>query len=217
MLRDLEEKYGPLLETIWPEEYSFKDHFKQLIITILSQNTSNANTIRAYRGLADAFEVTPQVIATADSTLLKEAIRSGGLYNIKAKRLKDVAKAVLEQFNGDIGSVLALPQAEAKTKLMELPGIGDKTADVLLTSTHSYKKVLPIDTHFNRVAKRLGLVKANANYHEVQEAYMSFIPEAHRERASGLLWLLGKHTCRARHPQCAECPLNRICEYSNKP
>jgi len=217
LLEALEEKYGPFWETIWPEEYTFKDQFKQLIITILSQNTSNANTIRAYRGLADAFEVTPEVISTADSNLLKEAIRSGGLYNIKAKRLKEVSKAVLEKFSGDIGSVLALPKEEAKTKLMELPGIGDKTADVLLTSKHSYQKVLPIDTHFDRVAKRLGLAKANANYNKVQEAYMKFIPEAYRKRASGLLWLLGKNTCRAQNPKCTECPLRRICEYANKP
>ena len=114
LLEALEEKYGPFLETIWPEEYTFKNKFKKLIITILSQNTSNTNTIRAYRGLADAFEVTPEVISTADSNLLKEAIRSGGLYNIKAKRLKDVSKAVLEKFGGDIGSVLALPKEEAK-------------------------------------------------------------------------------------------------------
>lgn len=216
LLKTLEEKYGPFLETIWPEEYSFKDQFKKLIITILSQNTSNANTIRAYRGLEDEFEITPEVIASADTNQLKEAIRSGGLYNIKAKRLKEVSKAVLEKFDGDVDSVLALPKEKAKTKLMELPGIGDKTADVLLTSIHSYQKVLPIDTHFDRVAKRLGIAKVKANYNEVQEAFMKFLPESYRERASGLLWLLGKNTCRAQNPKCAECPLKRICEYTNK-
>ncbi|MDH5448413.1 MAG: endonuclease III [Candidatus Bathyarchaeota archaeon] len=213
LLNTLEEKYGPLWETIWPEEYSFKDQFKKLVITILSQNTSNANTIRAYRGLAAKFEITPEVLASADIDQLKEAIRSGGLYNIKAKRLRDISKAVLEKFNGDVESVLALPKEEAKTNLMELPGIGDKTADVLLTSRYSYQKILPIDTHFDRVAKRVGIAKTNANYNEVQEAYMKFLPEAYRERASGLLWLLAKNTCRAQNPKCGECPLKEICEY----
>jgi len=216
LMNALETKYGSLWETIWPEEYSFKDQFKKLIITILSQNTSNANTIRAYRGLAAKFEVTPEVLASADMNELKEAIRSGGLYNVKAKRLKDVSKAVLEKFNGDVASVLALPKEEAKTKLMELHGIGDKTADVLLTSRYSYQKVLPIDTHFDRVAKRLGIAKLNANYDQVQKAYMKFLPEAHRERASGLLWLLAKKTCRAQNPKCSECPLKEICEYRTK-
>jgi len=212
----LEAKYGNLWETIWPEEYSFKDQFKKLIITVLSQNTSNANTIRAYRGLAEKFEVTPQTLVSADINQLKEAIRSGGLYNVKAKRLKDVARAVLEKFDGDVASVLALPKEEAKKKLMELPGVGNKTADVLLTSKHSYQKVLPIDTHFDRVAKRLGIAKPNASYDEVQNACMSFLPEAYRERASGLLWLLAKKTCRAQRPKCGECPLSRKCEYEAK-
>ena len=216
MLKTLEEKYGPFWETIWPEEYSFKDQFKKLIITILSQNTSNANTIRAYRGLADKFEITPDVLASADTDQLKEAIRSGGLYNIKAKRLKEISKVVLEKFDSDLDSVLILPKEKAKARLMELPGVGDKTADVLLTGIHSYQKVLPIDTHFNRVAKRLGIAKANDNYNKVQKAYMKFLPEPYREQASGLLWLLGKKTCRAQNPKCTECPLNRICEYASK-
>jgi endonuclease-3 len=216
LMNALETKYGSFWETIWPEEYSFKDQFKKLIITILSQNTSNANTIRAYRGLAAKFEVTPGVIANADINQLKEAIRSGGLYNVKAKRLKDVSKAVIEKFNGDVASLLALPKEEARAKLMELPGVGDKTADVLLTSKYSYQKVLPIDTHFDRVAKRLGIAKLNANYDEVQRAYMKLLPEAYRGRASGLLWLLAKKTCRAQNPKCVECPLIRICEHAAK-
>jgi endonuclease-3 len=214
LMNALEARYGSLWETIWPEEYSFKDPFKKLIITVLSQNTSNANTIRAYKGLAAEFQVTPSVLASANINKLKEAIRSGGLYNVKAKRLKDVSRAVLENFRGDVASILALPQEKARKKLMELPGIGDKTADVLLTSKYSYQKVLPIDTHFDRVAKRLGIAKPNASYDEVQNAYMAFLPEAYRDRASGLVWLLAKKTCRAQCPECDECPLSRICEYA---
>ena len=151
------------------------------------------------------------MLAAADIDQLKTAIRSGGLYNVKAKRLKDVSRAVLDNFNGDVASVLALPREDAKAKLMELPGIGDKTADVLLTSRYSYREVLPIDTHFDRVAKRLGIASSNASYDEVQKAYMTFLPKPLRERASGLLWLLAKNTCSARNPRCIDCPLQRIC------
>jgi endonuclease-3 len=216
LMNALEAKYGGLWETIWPEEYSFEDQFKKLIITILSQNTSNANAIRAYKGLSAKFEVIPRVIASADMNQLKEAIRSGGLYNIKAKRLKEVSKAVLEKFDGNVASVLSLPIDDAREKLMELPGIGDKTADVLLTSKHSYQKVLPIDTHFDRVAKRIGITKPSASYDDVQKAYMLFMPETYRERASGLLWLLAKRTCRAQSPKCSECPLSGICEHATE-
>ena len=156
------------------------------------------------------------MIASADVNQLREAIRIGGLYNIKAKRLKEVSSVVLEKFNGNVASVLSLPKDEARERLMELPGIGDKTADVLLTSKHSYRKVLPIDTHFDRVAKRIGITKPGASYDDVQKAYMLFMPEAHRERASGLLWLLAKRTCRAQNPKCSECPLSGICGHATE-
>lgn len=73
-MNDLEAKYRPLLETVWPEEYSFKDQFKKLIITVLFQDKSNANTIRAYRALTSKFEVISEVLASAYMPQLKEAI-----------------------------------------------------------------------------------------------------------------------------------------------
>lgn len=212
----LEKKYGLLWGTIWPEEYSFKDPFKNLIITVLSQNTSEANCIRAYDGLSAKFDITPYILAGADQSEIKEAIRSGGLYNIKAKRIKELSKAVLEKFRGDLATLLLLPKEEAKEKLMELPGIGNKTADVLLTSRYSYQKVIPVDTHFERVTKRIGLVASDADYDAVQKALVHFLPEEKRARLSGLMWLLAKNTCRARNPKCYECPLTSLCEYKTR-
>jgi endonuclease-3 len=165
--------------------------------------------------LAANFEVTPEALAKADLDKLKEAIRSGGLYNIKAKRIKDLAKAVIEKFGGNVASILDLPKEKAKEKLMELPGIGPKTADVLLTDRYSYREILPVDTHYDRIAKRLGLVKSDASYNEIQKALMSFVPRGN-ERASGLLWLLAKYTCRAQNPKCYECPIIGLCDYQNK-
>ncbi|PIP13874.1 MAG: endonuclease III [bacterium (Candidatus Stahlbacteria) CG08_land_8_20_14_0_20_40_26] len=216
LIDSLEKKYGPLWETIWPEEYSFKEPFKKLIITVLSQNTSEANCIRAYNGLRARFNITPQVLAEAKQDEIKEAIRSGGLYNVKAKRIKELSKAVLEKFRGDLSTVLNFPKEEAKKRLMELPGIGDKTADVLLTSRYSYQRVIPIDTHFERVTKRIGLVARDADYNAVQKALMHFLPEERRARLSGLMWLLAKNTCRAKNPKCYECPLASLCEYKIK-
>jgi endonuclease-3 len=208
----LEEEYG----TRWWSDNFFPegvqtDPFKHLIITILSQNTSDTNSIRAYKSLAAQFEVTPHVLVAAPEKDIKKAIKSGGLYNIKAKRIKEVSRAVIDKFDSDVGKILRLPVAEAKQKLTELPGIGPKTADVVLTDTHTYKKVIPIDTHMERIAKRLGLARRNAKYDEIQAAFMRFIPAMRRERASGLLWLMAKHTCKARKPRCLECVLKEIC------
>ena len=182
-----------------------------MIITILSQNTSETNCIRAYKGLAAKFEVIPQTLAKAEINEVKESIRSGGLYNIKSRRIKEISKVILERFNGDLAPVLALSKEKAKEKLKELPGVGDKTADVLLASRYGYHEVFVVDTHMNRIAKRLGLVKENASYNEIQEAIKSFIPKD--DRTGGLFWLLAKYTCKAQRPKCYECPLIEMCDY----
>ena len=217
LIRALEDKYGPFWwpEDMYPKDLS-SDPFRRIIITVLSQNTSEVNCIRAYKGLAAKFEITPEALARADQEELKEAIRSGGLYNVKSKRIKQLSKVILEKFGGDLKPVLSLPKEEAKEKLMELPGIGNKTADVLLTDTYSYREVIPVDTHYDRLAKRLGLVKQNAKYDEIQKALINFIPKENRDRVAGLLWLLAKHTCRAKSPKCYECPINPLCAYEKK-
>ncbi|UCE29772.1 MAG: endonuclease III [Candidatus Bathyarchaeota archaeon] len=213
----LEMKYGPLWwpEDMYPEGLS-SDPFKRIIITVLSQNTSEANCIRAYKGLATEFEITPEALARADREELKEAIRSGGLYNVKSKRIRQLSRVVLEEFDGDFKHVLSLPKEEAKKKLVELPGIGNKTADVVLTDTYSYREVIPIDTHYNRLAKRLGLVRQKANYKEIQKAMIDFIPKDKRDRVAGLLWLLAKHTCKPQNPRCRECLISQLCAYEEK-
>ena len=212
----LEEKYGPKWWPVhYPEETS-KDQFAHLIITVLSQNTSELNTIRAYNGLKAKFEIKPEVLARAKEADIREAIRSGGLYNVKAKRIKELSKAVLEKFGGDLAPVLALPKAEARERFMELPGIGPKTADVLLTTRHGYSQVFVVDTHMDRIAKRLGLVKPDAKYEEVQQALQNFIPWEKGERVGGLFWLLAKYTCRAQNPKCYECVLIDVCDYGRK-
>ncbi len=200
---------------MYPEDTS-SDPFRHIILTILSQNTTEVNCIRAYKGLASKFEIVPEVLARADQDEIKDAIRSGGLYNVKSRRIRELSKVVLDRFGGDITSILSLPKNIAKEKLMELPGVGDKTADVLLTDRYTYREVIPIDTHYDRLAKRLGLVEENAKYNEIQKALISFIPKQKRDRTAGLLWLLAKNTCKAKNPKCSECVLNSSCPYEAK-
>jgi endonuclease-3 len=223
-MKTLDPKYIPILEEKygrywWPVEYpeeTSKDPFKNLIITVLSQNTSEINCVRAYKGLAAKFEVKPEVLAKAKTEEIKESIRSGGLYNVKSKWIKELSQAVLEKFGGDVSSVLALPKEEARKKLMELPGVGKKTADVLLAQKHSYAEVMVVDTHMDRIAKRLGLVKPDAKYEDIQKAFKVFVPWEKGERTGGLLWLLAKYTCRAQNPKCQECPIVELCDYGSR-
>jgi len=212
----LEKRYGPKWWPVqYPEEIS-KDPFKNLIITVLSQNTSEANSVRAYKGLIAKFEVKPDVLAHAKEAEIRETIRSGGLYNIKAKRIKELSKAVLEKFGGSLAPILALPKKEAREKFMELPGIGPKTADVLLANRHGYSQVFVVDTHMDRIAKRLGLVKSDAKYEDIQEALRKFIPWDKGERVGGLFWLLAKYTCKAQNPKCKECPIIETCDHGQR-
>ena len=224
VMKTLDPKLIPVLEAKysqywWPVEYpkeTAQDPFKNLILTVLSQNTSEANCVRAYKGLAARFEIQPEILANANQEEIKDAIRSGGLYNVKSKLIKELSKAVLEKFGGNISPVLSLPKEEAKKKLMALPGIGTKTADVLLASRHGYSEVTVIDTHFDRIAKRLGLVEPNAKYDDIQRALNDFIPWEKGERVGGLLWLLAKYTCRAQNPKCYECPIIALCDHANQ-
>ena len=212
----LEEKYEPKWWPVqYPEEVS-RDSFKNLIITVLSQNTSELNCVRAYRGLSSRFKVEPNTLAEANEADLREAIRSGGLYNVKAKRIKEVSKTVLEKFGGDLAPILALPRHEARERLMELPGIGPKTADVLLANRHGYSQVFVVDTHMDRIAKRIGLVKPDAKYEKIQKALQNFIPWDKGERVGGLFWLLAKYTCRAQNPKCKECLIIDVCDFGQE-
>jgi len=220
LLPTLEEKYGRYWWTE-DEEQVFKDvfnqPFKNLIFTILSQNTSGENTRRAYLSLASRFLVEPYTLAEAEENEISEAIRPGGLHKVKARRIKEGSRYVVEKFGGDLSTVLSFPKEEARKVLKQIPGVGDKTADVLLSSIHGYREMLVVDTHMSRIAKRLGLVNDNAKCEDIQKSLKEFIPwneipQESWERIVGLFWLLAKHTCKAQRPKCGECLLTDICE-----
>jgi endonuclease-3 len=208
---EMEKRYGYLMP--WPANTRERTFFESLIITVLSQNTSDNNAIKAFNRLKNTIKVTPENIANADIETIKNAIKPGGLYNIKAERIKNIAKIILDRFNGNLDFILDYPLEVARNKLLEIPGIGKKTADVLLTRIHTYRKIIPIDTHMNRISKRLGLVDDKADYDEIQKALINFFPDDLRERGSALLWLLAKYTCKAQKPKCIECLLKDICRY----
>jgi len=186
--------------------------FETLIITILSQSTADVNTRRAFERLKERFDVKPEVLARARVEDIRDAIRSAGLYNMKAPRIKAIAKIIMEKYGGDLENVLRLPLEEAREKLLELPGVGGKTADILLNFIGGYE-VFPIDTHIMRVSKRLGLVREKAGYEEAREKLEEAIPGVDRRRVHFLLIQFGREICKAIRPRCEICPLTRLCEY----
>jgi len=190
------------------------DPFKNLIFTILSQNTSSENTRRAYISLKRKYRIEPSVLSKADPKELSRVIRQGGLQNLKAERIVNVSKLIMERYGGDFKKVFSLPKEELRDELKSLKGVGDKTADVLMSSIFGQKEYFVVDTHMMRIAKRLGLVGEGASYAEVQRKLKEFLPlENGDEKLAGLFWLMAKYTCDAKRPRCQECLLSDLCKY----
>lgn len=193
------------------------DPFKNLIFTILSQNTSSNNTRKAYISLKKKYQINPQILSRVDPKDLSQVIRPGGLQNIKARRIIEVSRLIMENYGGDLRKILSLPKERVRDELKKLSGVGDKTADVLMSSIFGQKEYFVVDTHMMRIAKRLGIVDEGASYEEVQSSLKEFLPlEEGGDRLAGLFWLLAKYTCDAKNPKCRECMLSNICNYSKE-
>jgi endonuclease-3 len=187
--------------------------FEALVETILSQNTNDLNRDRAMKRLRSRFEITPKALAEAPIEQLTDCIEPAGLYRVKAPRIKQVSGIVLDRFGGDLGSVLERPRAEARPILLDLPGVGYKTADILLAFVAGHPTV-PVDTHVMRVSKRLGIVRRKAGYEETRLAIERLVAEKRRVRMHLSLIRFGREICKAPKPLCLVCPLRRTCPSS---
>jgi endonuclease-3 len=185
------------------------DPFLLLVGTVLSQNTNWRNTRAAYNRLIAKFR-TPEQLARSEVREIQKLIKPAGLYRMKSKHLKELARIVLERYHGDLSTLLRKPPEEARQELLSLPGIGYKTADVLLVFGAG-RDVLPIDTHIFRVSKRLGFAPPKANYEEVRSKLEELTPSGRRGEAHMLLIQHGRRYCLARNPLCDECPINDLC------
>jgi endonuclease-3 len=187
-----------------------RDPFETLVTTILSQNTADRNTARAFESLSKRFEITPEALAKATLDQIEEAIQVAGLYTNKARAIKQAATIILIKYHGKLQPVLSLPQEEARKTLMQFPGVGPKTADVVLLFSAN-QPTIPVDTHVNRVTKRLGFAPANGDYEAVRLALQSLYNPRDYLAVHLLLIAHGRRYCKARHPLCDECPINACC------
>jgi len=186
------------------------DPFKTLIITVLSQATADKNTARAFENLSRRFSITPEALAKASVEEIENAIRVGGLYRNKAKVIKAISRIILEKFNGSLNFIQSLPLEEARKILLNIPGVGPKTADVVLLFCAG-KPTVPVDTHVNRVSKRLGLAPPKANYEGVRRALETLYSPEDYLPVHLLFISLGRKYCKARKPLCKPCPVNTLC------
>ena len=189
---------------------SNRDPFRTLILTVLSQATADRNTARAFRNLSRRFSITPETLSKAEVEDIENAIRVGGLYRNKARVIKAISRMILEQHNGSLDFIYSLPLEDARKTLLALPGVGPKTADIVLLFC-ARKPTIPVDTHVNRVSKRLGLVQAKADYEGVRRALESLYSPEDYLHVHLLFISHGRKFCKARNPLCKICPVNALC------
>jgi len=200
----LAQKYGALKWDL-PQ-----DPLSELILTLLSQNTSGQNTRRAFSSLRERFG-SWEAVAEASVEDIAQAIKGGGLAQVKAARIKAILETIRRERGGlDLSFLAELPLPEAKAWLRKLPGVGPKTvACVLLFSLG--RPVLPVDTHVYRVSRRLGLISARVSPERAQEELERQLPPEEFERFHLSLIEHGRRVCRARRPHCELCILRQEC------
>jgi endonuclease-3 len=186
------------------------DPFETLITTIISQNTADKNTAQAYAMLSQKFKVTPKALAEAPLDEIEAAIRSAGLYKNKAQAIHQAAQDILEKYGGTLQPILQMPLEDARKALMAFVGVGPKTADVTLLFSAG-QPTIPVDTHVNRVSKRLGFAPAKGDYEAVHSSLQTLFPPADYLAVHLLLIEHGRKTCKAQHPRCKQCPINAYC------
>jgi endonuclease-3 len=187
-----------------------RNPFQTLIVTVISQNTASRNTARAFENLSKKFEIIPEALSKAPVTEIEETLKIAGLYHNKAKVIKKLSSIILQDFNSSLNFIFNSSLEQAREKLVALPGVGPKTADVVLLFS-AKKPTLPVDTHVNRVSKRLRLVDVKAGYEGVRMGLQQLFSPQDYYAVHVLFILHGRKYCRAKKPLCKQCPVNQLC------
>jgi endonuclease III len=193
-----------------PWQPHFSDLIDSLIQTVLSQNTNDVNSHRAFTELKSRFP-SWDAAGRASAGQIEKAIRSGGISRVKAERIKTLLK-IIKRENGSysLENLRRMKPAEARDYLDELPGVGPKTAAVILLFNLNYP-FFPVDTHIYRVSKRLGIIPIKASVAKAHGIMDELVPDDMKYRLHVNLIEHGRRICMARKPKCPICCLNRIC------
>lgn len=181
---------------------NFDSKFQLLVATILSAQTTDVQVNKVTRNLFEEYPDARSLLKLSPEELEKK-IKQIGLYRNKAKNILGAARMIQEEFNGQV--------PHTRAELMKLPGVGRKTANVVLSVGFNHDAIA-VDTHVFRVANRLGLAKAD-NVHDTEMQLMKVIPKNKWSDAHHWLIWHGRKICKAQNPMCAQCALNIYCKF----
>lgn len=205
ILRRLNRRFGPLDPPVR------RDPLEELILTVLSQNTSDVNRDRAYGAMRERFP-TWETLAAAAEPDLAAAIRPGGLAQTKAPRILAILREIRDREGGslDLSWMEAASPRRVRDYLLSLPGVGPKTAACVLAFSLG-RPALPVDTHVYRVAGRLGFLDPRTTAAAAHALMEEQVAPRQRIRMHVGMIRLGREICRAGVPRCSACPLSDLC------
>lgn len=182
-----------------------KDPYRVLIRTILSQRTRDENTDKA---TAELFSVYKNINEIADAPIeeIEKLIRSAGFYRVKAGRIKEVSRILLDQFGGEVPDNMG--------ELLTLPGVGRKTANCVLVYAFE-EPAIPVDTHVHRISNLIGLANTKTP-EETEEDLIKIVPKEDWLVLNDYMVQFGQTICKPNHPQCESCPIADYCDYFNQ-
>lgn len=216
ILEKLRDMHGGInLEEFIVSRVKKRSLYEFIVGIVLSQNTSDKNAFRAYESLCRALGgvVEPKHVLSYSVEELANVIKPAGMNNVRARVILKLAKLFSEEgFEERLKQLLsAADPSEAHKVLLEMPGIGPKTADVILLMYFG-KSVFPVDTHIARITERLGLI-SRRSYYDVRRTWMEILKPVEYLEAHLLLITHGRQICRSRKPLCISCSLRPWCKY----
>jgi endonuclease-3 len=186
-------------------ELNYSNPFELLIAVVLSAQATDVGVNKATKKLYPVAN-TPEAIYALGLDGLKTYIRTIGLYNTKAKNIIKTCKLLIDEFDSQV--------PEDRISLERLPGVGRKTANVILNTAFG-QPTIAVDTHIFRVSNRTGIASGK-DVREVEDKLIKFVPDEYKLDAHHWLILHGRYTCVARKPRCGSCVIYELCEFKQK-
>ena len=207
--------YEQLLEEYGePEWKPSRSGFEQLIQTILSANTTDRNSGKAFETLKERFAGDWDAVRTAPLDEIKDAIRVAGMYNQKAPHIVETLEILYrEEGSYSLEHVRDMAPAAAQAYLQRLPGVGHKTASIVLLFSYGMA-AFPVDTHVQRLTQRLGASGRHASAEKIKAVWEEMLPAESFFCLHVNLIRHGRTVCRARTPQCGNCVLQNLCDHN---